>query len=261
MSSLKILLASKTRPLETNDAASDDPNVYASSTDGTIAFKAALATADIEITQISSDQCERGFPSSVKTLRQYGAVVLSNVGALSLLRTPETRAGRSGVNRLEVLKTYVEKGGGLLMTGGYMGFQGMFGDAKFFDTPVEDVLPVRCLPYGDGVEMPEGQKPTLYRRAHPILAGIDKPLPAVLGLNKVSFRHDAPSELIATCDYRQWRWPLLATRYVGKGRTVAWATDIGPHWLSAEFLNWPHYGRLMTNMILWASGRHTERSA
>ncbi|MER8377394.1 glutamine amidotransferase [Mesorhizobium sp. M1406] len=31
----------------------------------------------------------------------------------------------------------------------------------------------------------------------------------------------------------------------GRGRTVAWATDIGPHWLSQDFLEWPLYGNLM----------------
>ncbi|WP_457102863.1 glutamine amidotransferase [Mesorhizobium sp. URHB0026] len=31
-------------------------------------------------------------------------------------------------------------------------------------------------------------------------------------------------------------WPLLAARNHGRARTLAWATDIGPHWLSQDFL-------------------------
>ncbi|MEI9413178.1 glutamine amidotransferase, partial [Mesorhizobium salmacidum] len=39
-----------------------------------------------------------------------------------------------------------------------------------------------------------------------------------------------------------------------RGRTVAWTTDIGPHWLSQDFLGWPLYGRLMGNMVRWLAG-------
>lgn len=255
MAALKILLAGETFRATTLVAVGGDVIASASQTNGAVAFNTALAKADVAVTQIGSEQCGSEFPTSVEALRQYGAVVVSDVGALSLLITPETRLGRCGVNRLEVLKSYVEAGGGLVMAGGYMGFQGMFGGAKFFDTPVEDVLPVRCLPYSDGLEAPEGLKPAIRRDTHPILAGIEEPLPAILGLNKVSFRYDGSSTLVATCSHRNGLWPLLATRCIGKGRTVAWTTDIGPHWLSAEFLDWPHYGRLMSNMVLWASGK------
>ncbi|MER9852071.1 glutamine amidotransferase [Mesorhizobium sp. M0106] len=49
-------------------------------------------------------------------------------------------------------------------------------------------------------------------------------------------------------------WPLLAVGSHGRGRTIAWATDIGPHWLSQDFLGWPFYGRLMANMVRWLAG-------
>ena len=34
-----------------------------------------------------------------------------------------------------------------------------------------------------------------------------------------------------------------------------WATDIGPHWLSQNFLGWPFYGTLMANIIRWLACR------
>ena len=103
----------------------------------------------------------RSFPYDLDALAQYQAVVISDVGALTLLVTPDARAGRVGINRLDVLKAYVESGGGLMLAGGYMGFQGMFGTARFHDTAVEDVLPVRCFPCRDGLEVPEGLRPSI----------------------------------------------------------------------------------------------------
>jgi uncharacterized membrane protein len=86
-------------------------------------------------------------------------------------------AGRVGVNRLDLLKANVEGGGGLMLAGGYMGFQGMFGTVRFHDTAVEDVLPVRCLPFCDGVDAPQGLQtssaiipPDLYRCGGPFAA-------------------------------------------------------------------------------------------
>jgi uncharacterized membrane protein len=37
----------------------------------------------------------------------------------------------------------------------------------------------------------------------------------------------------------------------GKGRTAAWTSDIGPHWLSPAFCEWEGYGRLWKNILGW----------
>lgn len=186
-------------------------------------------------------------------LQNYAAVVLSDVSALTLLVTPETRAGRVSVNRLELLKTYVDRGGGLLMAGGYMSFQGMFGNAHFYNTAIEDILPIRCLPWADGLEVPEGARPSVCLPTHPIAAELDLSWPPVLGFNKVDFRQDGTCRLIATARCRGHEWPLLATREYGKGRSAAWMSDIGPHWISEQFLQSQVYQRLMVNIIHWLS--------
>jgi uncharacterized membrane protein len=248
---MKLLLAGETFAAMTSVAVGGDVLTSAASTNGATAFNAALAAEGIAVTQIGGERCSAEFPSDLEVLTQYQAVVISDVGALTLLVTPEARAGRVGVNRLELLQSYVENGGGLMLAGGYMGFQGMFGTARFHDTPVEDVLPVRCLPYADGMEVPQGLQISIVQPTHPILAGINGPLPPILGMNKVDFRSDGSSLLLATCPYRGADWPLLAVRDYGRGRTAAWATDIGPHWLSQEFLGWPLYGKLMANMVRW----------
>ena len=42
------------------------------------------------------------------------------------------------------------------MIGGYFSFQGIDGRARWHRTPVEEVLPVECLPHDDRLEIPEG---------------------------------------------------------------------------------------------------------
>lgn len=252
---MKLLLAGETFAATTSVAAGGDVLTSAAWINGATAFNAALAAEGIAVTQIGGDRCAAEFPFDLDALAEYQAVVISDVGALTLLVTPDARAGRVGVNRLEVLKAYVEAGGGLMLAGGYMGFQGMFGTARFYDTPVEDVLPVRCLPFSDGMEVPQGLQTSILQPSHPILAGIEGPLPPILGMNKLDFRSDGSSRLLATCHHRGADWPLLAVRNHGRGRTVAWATDIGPHWLSQDFLGWPLYGKLMANIIRWLAGK------
>ena len=49
--------------------------------------------------------------------------------------------------------------------------------------------------------------------------------------------------------------PLLATGLYGKGRTVAWTSDVGPHWLSPDFVAWNGYKTLFEQMLAWATGQ------
>ncbi|MER8714382.1 glutamine amidotransferase [Mesorhizobium sp. M1295] len=251
---MKILLAGETFAATTSVAVGSDVLTSATSTNGATAFNAALATEGIAVTQIGGERCSAEFPYDLDGLAQYQAVVISDVGALTLLVTPDARAGRVGVNRLDLLKAYVEGGGGLMLAGGYMGFQGMFGTARFHDTPVEDVLPVRCLPYCDGMEVPQGLQASILQPSHPIFSGVEGPLPPILGMNKLEFRRDGSSRLLATCHHRGTDWTLLAVGSHGRGRTIAWAADIGPHWLSQDFLAWPFYGKLTANMVRWLAG-------
>ncbi|MEJ6782180.1 glutamine amidotransferase [Aminobacter sp. Piv2-1] len=250
---MHVLLAGETFSAITSVAAGS--NVVTSSTwsNGATAFITALSAAGHTVTQIGGDRCSTEFPTDLDTLQSYATVILSDVSALTLLLTPEARAGRVSVNRLELLKTYVERGGGLLMAGGYMSFQGMFGNAHFYNTAIEDILPIRCSPWADGIEVPEGAYASIGLPTHPLVAGLDLSWPPILGLNKVDFRQDGSSRLIATARCRGHDLPLLATREYANGRSAAWMTDIGPHWLSEEFLQSQVYARLMANIIRWLS--------
>ncbi len=71
-------------------------------------------------------------------------------------------------------------------------------------------------------------------------------------------RQAADSTLLAAASYREADHPLLAIRHFGKGRSLCWMTDIGPHWMSKLFLSDPSYGALMRSMVEWLTGLRDE---
>ncbi len=217
---------------------------------GAIHLLDALHDTAYQITQIASEQCETEFPRDAKHLEQFSAVVLSDIGALSMLFTPESRAGKVSVNRLAMLHDWVKDGGSLMMAGGYNSFQGMSATARYHQTPIEDCLPVTCLASSDGLEAPEGLIPQ-QKKQHPILKGLRPNLPPVLGMNRVLAKPDPDCEVILDVPYRGTLNPLLVVRDFGKGRTLAWMTDIGPHWMSQDFIQSSDYKVLMRNMMAW----------
>lgn len=216
---------------------------------GATRYIQALANQGIMVVQIGGERCEAEFPRTLEALSEYSAIVISDVGALSLLYTPETRMGRRSVNRLELLRQWVDDGGALMMVGGYTGFQGMDGSAMFHGTAIEECLPVEIDSAPDGLEAPEGLDPVVVDANHPVLAGVTSQVPFVLGMNRVVTRSD--SVTLAHCSNRSKNLPLLSVREYGAGRSLAWTTDIGPHWLSEEFMRWDGYDQLMVNMVRW----------
>ena len=248
----RILLAGETFVLTHRVTVGYDLSGSGSYANGATRFLAALREGGFTVDQLPSERCESEFPASFEALDAYDAVVLSDIGALSLLYTADTRAARPGVNRLVVLRDWVERGGGLMMAGGYLSFQGMSATARYHGTPLEECLPVECLPHGDGLEAPEGMTPRILAQ-HPLTAGLPAELPPILGLNRVLVRPSAESTVLAGVSYRGRQHPLLAIRTFGKGRTLAWTTDIGPHWMSQAFLASPVYSQLMRAMVGWVA--------
>jgi uncharacterized membrane protein len=68
-----------------------------------------------------------------------------------------------------------------------------------------------------------------------------------VGYNKVHLKEDA--ELVAAYDGD----PLIATRRVGKGRSIVFTSDVGPHW-GGSFLSWSGYDEFWQRMVRWAAG-------
>jgi uncharacterized membrane protein len=158
---------------------------------------------------------------------------------------------------VKLLREWVEKGGSLAMIGGYLSYQGIDGRARWRGTAVEDVLPVSCVPYDDRVEIPEGATAIVNQPGHPIVKGISGIWPPVLGVNEVILKQDRNASLIASLPADQGGHPLLVAGEYGKGRSVAWTSDIGPHWLSPEFCAWEGYRRLWIQMLTWMVNEQT----
>ncbi len=209
-----------------------------------------LAGSEFELTYMPAHEAVEKFPYEMAGLDIYDVVILSDIGANSLLLPPDVWLhSRTVPNRLKLIKAWVEKGGALLMVGGYFSFQGIDGKARWRRTPVEDVLPVTCLPYDDRIEIPEGTTADVLKPQHPVMAGLSGKWPLLLGVNEVEVRDGA--EVIARLPQDQGGHPLLVLGTSGQGRTAAWTSDIGPHWLSPAFCEWEGYGKLWKNILGW----------
>jgi uncharacterized membrane protein len=211
---------------------------------------AALRSAGIQVAHQPSHEAARSFPFELGKLQEYNVVILSDIGANTLLLPPDVfLEGKRVPNRLELIKEYVSQGGGLVMAGGYLSFQGIYGSARYHRTPIEEVLPVSILPIDDRIEKPEGINPSVTRKDHPIMEGIGGDWPFLLGFNEVKAKETG--EVLAKVD----DYPLLVTGSFGKGRSVAWASDVGPHWCPKEFVDWAGYSQLWQKIVAWAASK------
>lgn len=214
---------------------------------GAAGFIAALKDEPFDIEHMPCHVAQTEFPSTMAALDAYDAVLLSDIGANTLLLHPEVWLhSRPFPNRLRLLAEWVAKGGGLGMVGGYMSFQGINGSARFRGTAVAAALPVAIHPWDDRIEVPEGFHATVAAPGHALLQGVEGEWPMMLGLNEVVARPGAT--VLATGPEGH---PLLAVGEHGAGRTLAWTTDIGPHWLPEAARGWPGFVPLWRNLLGW----------
>ena len=146
---------------------------------------------------------------------------------------------------------YVELGGAFMMVGGYLSFQGINGSARFRGTSIEEILPVNILPYDDRIEIPQGFSIEVDRSAesHSILEGLQGKWPPLLGINEVTIKDGANQ--ILQIPTKLGSHPLLVEWQYSKGKTIVWTSDIGPHWVSKEFLDWEGYSKLWNQIFNW----------
>ena len=216
-------------------------------------FVAALKGGPFEVTWLVAHQAVTGLPFTAEALAAYDAIILSDIGSNSLLLHPDVWLhGKPVPNRLKLIREWTRAGGGLVMMGGYLTFQGIDGRGRWFRTPVEEALPVTLLPYDDRLEIPEGFRADVVGSAdHPILKGLEGEWPLLLGANEVKPREGA--EVLARLPASEGGHPLLVAGAFGEGRSVAWTSDVGPHWLPNSFVSWPGYARLWSNLLSWVT--------
>ena len=204
-------------------------------------------------THIPCHLVARDFPRDLETLSQYDVVLFSDVGTNTFLLLPEmTRTGKRVTNLLALVKQYVEQGGGFGMIGGYMTFQGFEAKGKWKDSHIEDILPVNLLTYDDRVELPEGADLVPEEIDHPILKGLPKEWPYVLGYNRLIAKDNGTVLVSFHND------PIVTVGEYGKGRTHAYATDCTPHWAPAAMHEWEYYPVLWNNILYWLCRKDAE---
>jgi uncharacterized membrane protein len=103
------------------------------------------------------------------------------------------------------------------------------------------------FPFDDRVELPEGMAPTVSEADHPLAAGLPATWPEILGYNRLTARPEAATVVMAGRD------PLLVSWDFGQGRSVAFASDCGPHWAPPAFVEWAGYATLWQNMANWVA--------
>ena len=217
--------------------------------DGAGPLLEALRASGMDVTHLPNHLASDGFPTGADEVAAYDAVILSDIGADTLLLHPDVfERGLRRTDPLRGLAEYVTAGGGLLMVGGYMSFSGFEGKARYHHTPLADVLPVRMLGFDDRIEEPAGVHPRASLQ-HPILAGIPDEWPCFLGYNRFTAKPDGAVLLTVGND------PFLVVGDHGSGRVAAFASDCSPHWGSPEFTGWSAYGRFWTQLLRWVAGR------
>lgn len=214
--------------------------------EGVGALRDALLGAGHDVTFMPNHVAATDFPSTTTELGAWEVVLLSDIGSNTLLVPPATFARfERHPNRLAALRDWTRGGGGLAMIGGYLSFQGIEAKANYRATPVADVLPVALEPGDDRVESPEDAVPRLAGVAHPVVDGLASEWPEVLGYQRVAAR--AEGTVLASVNGD----PLVVVGEPGEGRSLAYTTDIGPHWAPPAFLEWEGYGRFWDQAVRW----------
>lgn len=209
-------------------------------------LRETLQSAGHEVRWMPAHEAQEGFPLEKEGLEDVDVLVLSDIGANTLLLHPDTFLhGKPTPNRLKMIRDWTYDGGALVMCGGYYSFQGINAGAFYHRTAIEEALPVSISPYDDRVETPEGVSAEVVEAGHPILEGVHGEWPVLLGYNRVEPKYGAA--VLARVDGD----PLLAVGEYGRGKTLAWTTDIAPHWCPEPFTEWEGYARLWNKTVNW----------
>lgn len=202
-----------------------------------------------DVAYVPSHRVAMDFDPAGDCLTERDVVVFSDVGSNTFLLTPDVfGASKRSPNRLERVRDFVVSGGGFLMIGGYMSFSGIDARARYWASPLADVLPVRMGHEDDRVEIPEGFTAQVRDPGHPALAAVPAPWPALLGYNRVEPAEGAEVLVERGAD------PILVVGPHGRGRSAAFTPDLAPHWAPPAFVSWDGYFKLWESLLTWLAG-------
>jgi len=208
-------------------------------------LKAALEEGGDEVEFMPNHLAGKDFPYTLEELKKYDCVILSDIGANTLLLPVESfQMSIKKPNRCNLIRDYVLDGGALIMVGGYLTFSGVDAKGKWHDTAVQDVLPVEVLSVDDRMEHCEGAAPQI-KSQHEALEGLPKEWPDLLGYNKTIPKEGSIVPVLIEGD------PLIAFGSFGKGRSAVFTSDCAPHWAPPEFVEWQFYNKMWQGILEW----------
>ena len=212
----------------------------------------ALKDSSFDLRYMPSHEAQRDFPQSAEDLADYGAVILSDIGSNTLLLHPDTWIhSKRTPNRLRALKS-LRRGWGRIVDG-----------RRILQLPGHKRR--RALSRNAGRGGFAGRDPAVRRpgrgargfHAGDQAGGASDPgrFPGNGRRCSASTRSSRRrARILATVSADYGEPPLLVAGGLGKGRTLAWTSDIGPHWLPPEFAAWPGYARLWRQALEWLVG-------
>ena len=243
--SKKILLAGESWMSYTTHVKGFDSFYTSSYESGEKWLKAALEEGGYEVDFLPNHLAPDKFPFTMEELKEYHCVILSDIGANTLLLpSPTFTKSIKMPNRCNLIRDYVLEGGALVMVGGYLTFAGVDAKGKWHDTAVQEVLPVEVLTVDDRMEHCEGVVPATVSN-HEALEGIPSQWPNVLGYNKTIAKPEAVVPVTVAGD------PFIAFGQYGNGRSAVFTSDCAPHWAPPEFCNWEYYNKLWQGIVNW----------
>ena len=208
-------------------------------------LKKALEENGYDVEFLPNHLAAEKFPYTMEELKTYSCVILSDIGANTLMLPSQTFTKSIKMpDRTKVIRDYVMDGGALLMIGGYLTFSGVDAKGKWHDTAVQEVLPVEVLTVDDRMEHCDGISPIVVKD-HVSLKGIPEKWPDVLGYNKTIPKTEAEVAVMIGDD------PLVAFSEYGKGKSAVFTSDCAPHWAPPEFCEWEGYAKIWKGIMDW----------
>jgi uncharacterized membrane protein len=160
-------------------------------------------------------------------------------------------------DRWDQVSEFIQKGGGLLYTGGEASFQGREQMGGWWISSLKEVLPVEILPVPDDtLYSAEGFKLKILDENHELTKDIPwTTCPLFKGYNIVGDLKKG-ANLLAKIGYPGEEKDLgLAEWLYGKGRVLTFTSDLVPEW-SEDFAKWDYYPQFWIRTIKWLTGRY-----
>jgi len=198
-------------------------------------------TNDIEITYLGYGS---DFPDTLEELKQYDVIMFANIDISGF--EPDLSE-----DEMRNIMKFVKEGGTFIMAGGYGSFGGYKGPpyseiVGYDKTPIEKILPVKIIRHGDTCW--KDFVPRVLEK-HFLTNRIFQDHPVMHGLNIVK----AKKRSIVLADDGEGNPFLVIWRY-GKGRTLAFTSDIGPGW-GSDYIFWEHSEEFWHRVMVWATNK------